>query len=216
MTAAVAFRAALGIALLTVMDAVVKGQMHHHPFIVALFMRFLMGGLCALAVLAIARPARPTRASLIGNIARVPLVVLTAGSFFYSISVLPLAEALTLSFLAPVFVALLGGERVWDEAPRGVAPPYVLFGEASARAWPEGGSPGHAHELSLVAWSVQGGDAEALAILDAMASLLDDARLQPAGHVLILLRVTAQETARPDAEGRRRATLRLEALTEPA
>ena len=109
MNAAVAFRAAFGIALLTVMDAVVKGQMHHHPFIVALFMRFAMGGLCALAVLAIARPARPTRESLIGNTARVPLVVLTAGSFFYSISALPLAEALTLSFLAPVFVALLGG-----------------------------------------------------------------------------------------------------------
>ncbi len=109
MNAAVAFRAAFGIALLTVMDAVVKGQMHHHPFIVALFMRFAMGGICALAVLAIARPARPTRESLIGNTARVPLVVLTAGSFFYSISVLPLAEALTLSFLAPVFVALLGG-----------------------------------------------------------------------------------------------------------
>lgn len=37
-----------------------------------------------------------------------PVVILTAGSFFYSVSVLPLAEALTLSFLAPVFVALLG------------------------------------------------------------------------------------------------------------
>lgn len=109
MTAAVAFRAALGIALLTAMDGLIKGQMQQHPFIVALFMRFLMGGLCALAVLAIVRPRRPTRESLIGNVARVPLVVLTAGSFFYSVSVLPLAEALTLSFLAPVFVALLGG-----------------------------------------------------------------------------------------------------------
>lgn len=109
MTLSVAFRAALGIALLTVMDAVLKGQMQHQPFVLALFMRFLMGGVCALVVLAIVRPPRPTRASLIGNVARVPLVVLTAGSFFYSISVLPLAEALTLSFLAPVFVALLGG-----------------------------------------------------------------------------------------------------------
>lgn len=109
MTWSVALRAALGIALLTAMDAVIKGQMHEHPFVLALFMRFLMGGVCALIVLAIVRPARPTRTSLIGNLARVPLVVLTAGSFFYSISVLPLAEALTLSFLAPVFVALLGG-----------------------------------------------------------------------------------------------------------
>ncbi len=104
-----ALRAITGIALLTAMDAVVKGQMREHPFIVALFMRFAMGGVCALVVLAIARPAFPRRESLIGNMVRVPVVVLTAGSFFYSMSVLPLAEALTLSFLAPVFVALLGG-----------------------------------------------------------------------------------------------------------
>lgn len=109
MTAGTVLRAVLGIALLTAMDAVIKGQMQHHPFIVALFMRFAAGGLCALVVLAAVRPKFPTRSSLIGNVLRVPLVVLTAGSFFYSISVLPLAEALTLSFLAPVFVALLGG-----------------------------------------------------------------------------------------------------------
>lgn len=109
MTLATALRAVLGIALLTAMDAVVKAQMQQHPFAVALFMRFAMGALCAFAVLAVVRPARPTRQSVIGNLIRVPVVVLTAGSFFYSLSVLPLAEALTLAFLAPVFVALLGG-----------------------------------------------------------------------------------------------------------
>lgn len=109
MTVGTAFRAALGIALLTAMDAVIKSQMQSHPFIVALFMRFAMGAVFAMIFLAFARPAFPKRASIIGNVIRVPIVVLTAGSFFYSISVLPLAEALTLSFLAPVFVALLGG-----------------------------------------------------------------------------------------------------------
>jgi hypothetical protein len=115
----------------------------------------------------------------------------------------------------PGLVTLLGGERIYDEAPRGATLPYVTFSDAFARAWPEGGSPGHAHEFSLAAWSDQGGDSEALAIVDAMAALLEDAPLQPAGHRLVLLRVTAQETARPDTDGRRRATLRLEALTEP-
>lgn len=108
--------AVLGIALLTGMDAVVKGQMQQHPFIVALFMRFAAGSVFALAAVAITRPPAPTRASVMGNLARVPVVVMTAGSFFYSVSVLPLAEALTLSFLAPVFVALMGtlmlGERL--------------------------------------------------------------------------------------------------------
>lgn len=109
MSVTTALRAALGIALLTAMDAVIKGQMQHHSFLLALFMRFAMGGVAALAVVAVARPRLPTRESLVGNLLRVPLVVVTAGSFFYSVSVLPLAEALTLSFLAPVFVALLGG-----------------------------------------------------------------------------------------------------------
>lgn len=109
MTLATVLRAVLGIALLTAMDAVVKGQMREHPFFMALFMRFAMGSLFALIFVAIARPSRPTRASVIGNTIRVPVVVLTASSFFYSLSLLPMAEALTLSFLAPVFVALLGG-----------------------------------------------------------------------------------------------------------
>ncbi len=129
-----ALRALLGIALLTVMDAVIKAQMQDHSFIVALFMRFAMGGVCALVVLAIVRPPAPTRDSLIGNSIRVPVVVLTAGSFFYSISVLPLAEALTLSFLAPVFVALLGGvllkekmdARIWQALGFGVAGMLVM------------------------------------------------------------------------------------------
>ena len=129
-----ALRALLGIALLTAMDAVVKAQMQSHPFIVALFMRFAMGGVCALAVLAVLRPPVPTRASVIGNSIRVPVVVLTAGSFFYSISVLPLAEALTLAFLAPVFVALLGGvllkeklnARIWQALGFGIAGMLVM------------------------------------------------------------------------------------------
>lgn len=108
MTASTALRAVLGIALLTAMDAVIKAQMQQHPFLMALFMRFAAGAICAIIVVAVLRPAVPTRAGLIGNSMRVPLVIVTAGSFFYSISELPLAEALTLSFLAPVFVALLG------------------------------------------------------------------------------------------------------------
>lgn len=129
-----ALRAVLGIALLTGMDAVVKAQMQEQPFLQALFMRFAMGGLCALVVLAVVRPALPTRASLIGNTIRIPVVVMTAGSFFYSLSVLPLAEALTLSFLAPVFVALLGAillkerldRRIFEALAFGIAGMLVM------------------------------------------------------------------------------------------
>lgn len=134
MSAGPALRALIGIALLTLMDAVMKAQMQTQPFVLALFMRFAMGGVCALAVLAFVRPPMPTRRSVIGNSIRVPIVVLTAGSFFYSLSVLPLAEALTLAFLAPVFVALLGGlllkermdSRIFQALAFGVAGMLVM------------------------------------------------------------------------------------------
>ena len=100
--------ATLGIFLLTGMDAVVKAQMQTHPVVVSIFLRFVMGGLVALAALAWLAPLKPTGPEIRANLLRVPLVVLTAGSFFYSISQLPLAEAISLSFLAPAFIAVLG------------------------------------------------------------------------------------------------------------
>ena len=59
MTANTALRAALGIALLTAMDAVIKAQMQQHPFLLALFMRFAAGAVCAIIVVTVLRPARP-------------------------------------------------------------------------------------------------------------------------------------------------------------
>lgn len=101
-------RATLGIFLLTGMDAVIKGQMLEHPFGVAVFLRFVAGSIVAAAVIAWVRPAFPTRDSIRANALRVPVVVATASSFFYSVDALPLAEALALAFLAPVFVAIFG------------------------------------------------------------------------------------------------------------
>ena len=100
--------AILGIGLLTAMDGVVKELMLALPFVQAVFLRFAGGSLVALALLAFQRPPAPTRASLVANLARVPLVVLTATTFFFSVKMLPLAEAFAIGFLAPVFVALFG------------------------------------------------------------------------------------------------------------
>lgn len=113
--------------------------------------------------------------------------------------------------------ALLGGQRVYDETPRAATTPYVSFGPAEATDWRSGAAagPGARHALSLVAWSQEGGDSEALAVVARMAALLDDAALTLADHRLVLLRVTAQEAGRPDISGLRRTVLRLAALTEP-
>jgi drug/metabolite transporter (DMT)-like permease len=112
--------ATLGIFLLTGMDAVVKAQMQTHPVVVSIFLRFVMGGLVALVALAWLAPPRPTGPEIRANLLRVPLVVLTAGSFFYSISQLPLAEAISLSFLAPAFIAVLGVVLLKEKLDRNI------------------------------------------------------------------------------------------------
>ena len=112
--------ATLGIFLLTGMDAVVKAQMQTHPVVVSIFLRFVMGGLVALVAMAGLAPPRPTGPEIRANLLRVPLVVLTAGSFFYSISQLPLAEAISLSFLAPAFIAVLGVVLLKEKLDRNI------------------------------------------------------------------------------------------------
>lgn len=112
--------ATLGIFLLTGMDAVVKAQMQNHPVVVSIFLRFVMGGLVALVAIAWLAPPRPTGPEIRANLLRVPLVVLTAGSFFYSISQLPLAEAISLSFLAPAFIAVLGVVLLKEKLDRNI------------------------------------------------------------------------------------------------
>lgn len=112
--------ATLGIFLLTGMDAVVKAQMQNHPVVVSIFLRFVMGGLVALVAIAWLAPPTPTGPEIRANLLRVPLVVLTAGSFFYSISQLPLAEAISLSFLAPAFIAVLGVVLLKEKLDRNI------------------------------------------------------------------------------------------------
>jgi hypothetical protein len=116
--------------------------------------------------------------------------------------------------LDTTLTGLLGGERIYDEAPRDATPPYVTFAEASAKAWTGGEGRGHEHVAALSVWSRQGGDAEALAVAARIADLLDGATPPLTGHRMVLLRVSAQEIAKPTRDGWRRATVRLQGLTE--
>lgn len=129
--------ATIGIFLLTCMDAVIKAQMQVHPVSVSVFLRFAMGGLVAMAVVALLKPPKPNRSEIIANMLRVPLVVLTAGSFFVAISLLPLAEAISLSFLAPCFIALLGVVWLKERIDRAIIIALVFgLGGMAVMLWP--------------------------------------------------------------------------------
>jgi hypothetical protein len=110
---------------------------------------------------------------------------------------------------------LMGGvTRLHDEPPRAAEPVYAVLGEAAARDWPSDGGRGHEHEAAIVVWAKPGSAETALLAAERMADLLHDAPLAPAGHRLVLLRVTAIESERDEKANLARAMLRLRALTE--
>lgn len=113
-------------------------------------------------------------------------------------------------------VALLGGPKVFDEPPRSAAFPYVTLGEARIADFSAGSEPGVEHQLTLHAWSRQGGHKEAHLIAGALLQALDDAPLTLADHQLVNFRFSVADVRR-EADGRTyHALVRFRAVTEPA
>jgi hypothetical protein len=111
--------------------------------------------------------------------------------------------------------ALLGGAKVYDEPPRGAAFPYVTLGEARISDLSTGTEPGEEHQITLHAWSRQGGHREAHLIAGALLQALDDAPLNVADHRLINLRFAVADVRR-ESDGRTyHALVRFRAMTEP-
>jgi hypothetical protein len=112
--------------------------------------------------------------------------------------------------------AALGGARIYDEPPRHAAFPYVTLGEARIVDASGDGAPLQEHQLTLHAWSRQGGHREAHVITGALLSALDDAELSPAGHRLVNLRFAIADIRR-EADGQTyHALVRFRAVTEPS
>ena len=111
---------------------------------------------------------------------------------------------------------MLGGAKIYDEPPRESAFPYVTLGEARVSDFSTGTEPGEEHQITLHAWSRQGGHREAHMISGALLQALDDAPLTLADHRLVNLRFAVADVRR-EADGRTyHALVRFRAMTEPA
>src|SRR5262245_26703432 len=101
--------------LLTLMDAMIKALSARYPALQIAFLRFGFGLIGAGLYAAWDRPGWPTREATAYNAARAVVIVVTATAFFFALARLPLADAIALSFIAPVLTALFGvtllGER---------------------------------------------------------------------------------------------------------
>lgn len=110
--------------------------------------------------------------------------------------------------------AALGGPRIHDEPPRDAAFPYVTLGEARITDLSSDGGAAQEHQLTLHAWSRQGGHKEAHVITGALLQALDDAPLALGGHRLVNLRFAVADIRR-EADGRTyHAVVRFRAVTE--
>jgi hypothetical protein len=112
-------------------------------------------------------------------------------------------------------VALLGGQRVYDDVPRGAAFPYVTFGSATVRDWSTGTETGCEHLITLRAWSKAGGEKEVHLVLEAIRAALHEAALTLDAHRLVNLRYEASDTLRGTDGETYQGVARFRAVTEP-
>nr|WP_310523301.1 DMT family transporter [Polymorphobacter sp.] len=120
---------AAGIGTLCLMDVTVKHLSATVPVPVITLARYTTGTILALIVWHLQGRPRLTRAMLPLHIIRGALIAAMALAFFWSLKTLPLAEAITLSFIAPLLVpplaSLILGEKM---QPRFLAAGVLGFG----------------------------------------------------------------------------------------
>src|SRR5690606_13401360 len=98
-------------------------------------------------------------------------------------------------------VALLGGEKIYDEPPRDAALPYVTLGEDVVADGSTATEEGDEDALALHVWSRQGGHREAHVIAGAVLEALNEAPLALDGHHLANLRFIVADIRR-EGDGR--------------
>ncbi|MES2269612.1 MAG: DMT family transporter [Pseudomonadota bacterium] len=109
-----------GVAFFSVMDAVMKGLSLAIGVYNALLWRALAGTIIGIVGMAVLRNPWPTGSVLRIHLLRGAVVAMMALFFFYALTKLPLAEAIALSFIAPLIAlylaALLLKERIGRNA----------------------------------------------------------------------------------------------------
>ena len=94
----------VGMSMFCAMDAVMKLLVKENPALMATFWRYVMAALFTFGFWVQAGRPPITRAMLPVHLLRGAIIALSAFLFFWSLAVLPLAQAVTLAFVAPLMV----------------------------------------------------------------------------------------------------------------
>lgn len=126
----------LGVAAFIAMDAAVKTLAPRFDAGLLAFFRFASGSLFAVALWAWQRSPMPARAEWRWHALRVALLLASLLGYFHSLTLLPLAQAVAMSYLSPLCTSLLAiaflGERpsrwIWGALALGLAGVAVALG----------------------------------------------------------------------------------------
>jgi len=111
--------------------------------------------------------------------------------------------------------ALLGGTRIYDDAPQGAAFPFITLGQSVVRDWSTGTEDGAEHDLTLHVWSRAGGKKQVAEIIEAIRTVLHDQPLMLTDHHLINLRHEFSEARLDPDVDTFHGIVRYRAVTEP-
>ena len=138
-TAAVALlAAALAAAAFVSMDATVKSLAPRYGAVQLTFFRFVAGLVFAAGIWAWVRSPMPSRPLWKLHLARSALLLVTLTSWFYALSVLPLAQAVAISYTAPIFISLLAMLVLHERPSRWIWAALALGAAGAGVAlWPE-------------------------------------------------------------------------------
>lgn len=120
------------------MDAAVKTLAPRFDAGLLAFFRFASGSVYALALWAWYRSPMPARAELRWHALRVVLLLVSLVGYFHSLTLLPLAQAVAMSYLSPLFTSLLAVVALGERPSRWIwlSLSLCLAGVALA-LWPE-------------------------------------------------------------------------------
>ena len=142
-----AFAAALGaVALLSIMDATMKHLVIVIGLVAVSVWRSVANVIISSAIYLPRRAPWPSRRTLAIHVSKGVVVTVMAGLFFWGIGRVPLAQALALTFIAPLIALLLAalflGEQIGRRTIAGAAGAFggvlvIVYGQAQARVGTE-------------------------------------------------------------------------------
>ena len=107
--------ATLGIFLFSLMDAVMKGQATAMGAYNAMFWRMVMGAVLVAVLYLPTRPAPASGRTLRIHVVRAGLTAVMAYLFFFGLTRVPLAQAIGLSFIAPIITLFLAAPLLGEQ-----------------------------------------------------------------------------------------------------